>query len=112
MALLSVQSINRLGTVVTLSAPSASDTFVATGRTFYYAVVGSVATTFTFVVPTTRDVIPNVDIANLVVGPTTSASKMIGPLPPEIFADPITGLVTVTSNNQGAVTAGVFDLSY
>jgi hypothetical protein len=112
MALLTVQSINRLGTTVTLAAPSASDTFVATGRTFYYIVVGGTATTVTIVVPMARDVIPNVDISNLVVGPLTSVSKMIGPLPPEIFSDPTTGLVTVTTSNQTSVTAGVFDLSY
>lgn len=111
MALLTNQQINRLGLTQALAAPSASDTFVPSSRTFYLIVVGATATTVTFVVPTARDVIPNVDIANLVVGPLTGVTKMIGPLPAEIFSDPTTGLCTVTTSQQASVTAGVFDLS-
>ncbi len=112
MAALTVASVNRLGTTITLGAPTASDTFLPGARTFYYANVGATPATITFIVPTVRDVIPNVDISNLVVGPLTSILKLIGPFPPEIFADPTTGLVTVTTSSQTAVTVGVFDLSY
>ena len=112
MALLATQSITRLGLTQALAAPSASDTFVPGARTFYIAVIGATATTFTFIAPTARDVIPNVDIANLVSGPYSNVTKIIGAFPPEVFGDPVTGLVTVTTSNQTAVTVGVFDLSY
>jgi hypothetical protein len=112
MALLTNQQINRLGLTPTFAAPSASDTFIPTNRTIYYGKTGSTATTYTFVVPTARDVIPNVDIANLVNGPNTSVDKIIGPFNAEIFADPTTGLITVTTSNQTGVTVGVFDLQY
>jgi hypothetical protein len=112
MAALTNQVITRLGTTATLTAPTpAGDTFLPSARTFYYAIVGGTGTTFTFKVPTSRDAIPNVDISDLVVGPITSLSKMIGPFPAEIFADPTTGLITVTCNQATGVTVGVFDLS-
>ncbi len=112
MALLTNQQITRLGLTPAFAAPSASDTFLPSNRTFYYAKTGSTATTYTFIVPTSRDVIPNVDIASLVSGPYTSVDKIVGPFNAEIFADPLTGLITATTSNQTGVTVGVFDLTF
>lgn len=112
MALLTNQQVTRLGLTPAFAAPSASDTFLPSNRTFYYAKTGATATTYTFVVPTSRDVIANVDIANLVVGPITSLDKIIGPFNAEIFGDPLTGLITATTSQQASVTVGVFDLTF
>lgn len=112
MALIAPQSIRRSGLEGSFSAPGASDTFVPGERIFYYAKVGVTATTFTFVVPTSRDVITDVDISNLVVGPKTSKDVLIGPFPAEVFADPTTGLVTVTTDQQTNVTVAVFSLTH
>ena len=81
MALLATQSVIRTGTAQTLAAPSATDTFVPGGRTFYVATVGVTTTVFTFKVPTTRDVIPYVDISDLVIGTFASLTKIFGPFP-------------------------------
>lgn len=111
MGALTSQLIRRSGLNPSYGAPTASDTFTPGAHVFYYAKVGATPTTFTFVVPTSRDVITDVDISNLVVGPITNQDRAIGPFPPEVFADPTTGVVTVTTNNQTGVTVAVFELS-
>jgi hypothetical protein len=37
---------------------------------------------------------------------------LYGPFPADLFADPVTGLVTVTTNQQASVTVAVFDMQY
>lgn len=111
MALLTNQVVRRTGLNPSYVAPSASDTFVPSGRTMYYAKVGSTPTTFTFAVPAGKGVdYADINVTNLVVGPITSQDRAIGPFPADVFGDPTTGLVTVTTNNQTGVTVGVFDL--
>jgi hypothetical protein len=113
MAALTNQAIVRSGTglVASYTAPSASDTFVPGSRTFYYAKVTSTSTTFTFQVPAGK----GVDYSGLAVTPlsvtrATAGDVLIGPFPADVFADPTTGLCTVTTNQQSGVTVAVFDL--
>jgi hypothetical protein len=109
MALISPQSIVRAGLQASFAAPNASDTFIAGPNIFYYAKVGSTATTFTFTVG--KIPVVGVTYANLVVGPITSNDELIGPFPSSVFGDPATGLVTVTTSNQTNVTVAVFALT-
>ena|SRR5215467_5047734 len=111
MAALATQLIVRGGLQAAYVAPSASDTFTPDGDTFYFAKVGTTATTFTFGVPSARKVHGDMAISNKVVGPITSHDEFIGPFPAELFADPTTGLCTVTTDNQTGVTVGVFKVS-
>lgn len=43
--------------------------------------------------------------------PITTGDRMIGPIPGGIFADPTTGLVTVTHSFTTSVTVAVLNLS-
>lgn len=112
MTVLTNQPINRPGLTPAFAAVTASDSFVPSNRTFYYAKVGSTATTFTFVVPTGKGSdYSGMALGNLIVGPITSADRIIGPFPADIFADPVTGLITVQASQVTGVTAGAFDLT-
>lgn len=41
---------------------------------------------------------------------TNAQSRLFGPFPAELYADPTTGLVTTTYSSPTTVTIGVFDL--
>jgi hypothetical protein len=110
MTALASQAVTRAGLQAAYTAPSASDTFVPDNDTFYLAKVGATPTTFTFHVPTARKVHHDIALSNIVVGPVTSHDELIGPFPADIFADPTTGLCTVTTDQQASVTVGVFQL--
>jgi len=42
---------------------------------------------------------------------TTGTSKMIGPFPADLFADPADGLADITYSGVTSVTVGIFDLA-
>lgn len=111
MALLSVQSIDRTGLTPSYTAVAASDTFVPGPSTFLH-VKNTSGTIDTVTLVTPGSVIPNVPIGDPTVSvPITTGDKMIGPLPGGIFADPSTGLVTVTHSTTASVTCAVLNLS-
>lgn len=112
MAQLNNQLVRRSGLNPSFVAPSAADTFAPGAKTFYYAKTGTTATTYTFAIPAGKGVdYTDIAVTNLVVGPITSQDRIIGPFPPDVFADNTDGLVHVTTSNQTGVTVGVFDLS-
>lgn len=112
MALLTNQQISRAGLVAAFGAPTASDTFIPSARTVYYAKVTTTSTTFTFVVPAGKGVdYTGIAVGNLVVTRATAGDVIIGPFPADVFADPTTGLCVVTTNQQAGVTVAVFDLT-
>jgi len=41
---------------------------------------------------------------------TNAQSRLFGPFPPELYADPTTGLVTLTYSGVTSVTVGVFKI--
>jgi hypothetical protein len=45
------------------------------------------------------------------VSVTNAQERMIGPFPSQFFADPTTGLATVTHSFTTTVTSGVFNLT-
>lgn len=112
MALLTPQAIKTSGNGLTpaYTTPSSSDTFPNDGKTFLHVknAAGSsitVTITSTAVTPTGTVVAPLVET----VGATTG-DKMIGPLPPGAYNDPVTGLVTATYSSVTSVTAAVIQL--
>ncbi|SRR6266576_1751723 len=113
MALLANQAVRRSGVNPSYAASAASDTFVPnpSGRTFVHIKIGATATTVTIPVPATRTPRTDLTYGNLVIGPVTSQERMIGPIDPDLFADPVTGLVTITTSQQTGVTVGIFDLT-
>lgn len=98
---------------VTLSTTGVSggagDTFTPGDTTFLVvANVGGVDTVATIVTPRTS--IGGTAIADLPVTIAAGTFELIGPFPPEHFADPTTGLATVTWSVTASVAFAVFTI--
>lgn len=107
MALLATQEIGYAGTLPSLSAAAASDTFVPDDRTFLW-VKNTNGATRDIVVTTTRTGVGGVAVADVsvTIGATTG-EEMIGPFPYSHFADASTGLAMVTPSAAAGVTYAV-----
>lgn len=114
MALLANQLIHRAGLAPAyVAATGGGDTFaVPDVDTFLHIKVASTATTVTIVMPTSRTPRPELSYGNNVIaigaGPV---ERMIGPIDPDLFVDPTTGVVSVTYSQVTGVTVGVFTVS-
>lgn len=106
MALLAVQEITLAGLAPTYSAVSASDTFVPDDRTWLHVKnAGGSADTVGIATPVTYRGQAVADAGGSV--PATTGDRMFGPFPTQDFADPTTGLATVTHSFTTTVTAAV-----
>ncbi len=112
MALLASQSITRAGvTAAYAAAAGGGDTFTPDRDTFLQVKNASGgAITVTIVTPRT-DGVGNAVADNTVSIPATTGDKMIGPFPAEFYADPSTGLASITYSGVTSLTIGVFKLS-
>lgn len=68
---------------------------------------GGAPITVTFATPGS---VSGLAIADASVVVTNAQSRIVGPFPPGLFADPTTGLVTTTYTAVTTVTIGVFNL--
>lgn len=110
MAALTTQNISRAGITPTFAAVAASDTFTPDAQTFI-EVKNAGGTIDNVTIAVLAGDPPGLTIADVTVAvPITTGDKMIGPLPPNYFADPTTGLGTITHSFTTTVTAGVFKL--
>lgn len=109
MALLTTQTIVRTGLNPTYAAVAASDTFTPDAQTFLF-VKNAGGSADTCVIAVAAGDPPGLTISDLSVSVTNGQDRMIGPLPAQFFADPTTGLATVTHSFTTSVTAGVFKL--
>jgi hypothetical protein len=112
MALLSTQTIDRSGTFApSYAAVAASDTFAPGPNTFVHVKnAGGSSDTVTFVTP--GNVLTGVAIADpTLTVPATTGDRMFGPIPGGYFADPTTGLVTMTHSTTTSVTCAVLNLT-
>lgn len=110
MALLSTQTISRAGVTPAYTAVAASDTFLPDADTFIH-VKNAGGSSDTVAVQVLAGDPPGLTIADVSVSVPNGQERMIGPFSPQYFADPSTGLATVTHSFQTSVTAGVFKLS-
>lgn len=107
MALLTTQNIIRTGLANTYAAVAASDTFVPDGDTFLHVKnAGGSSDTVAVAAPGGAP-LPNTSVASLSVAVANGTEKMIGPFPANVFADPTTGLATVTHTFTTSVTVAV-----
>jgi hypothetical protein len=106
MALLATQEIPVTGLQATYSAVSASDTFVPDDRTFLN-VKNAGGSPDVVAVVTPRTAAGGLAIADVSVSVTNAQERFIGPFPAEHFADPTTGLATVTHSFTTTVTVAV-----
>lgn len=110
MALLATQvPTPSAGLVPSFGGAAASDTFVPDDRTFLYVKNTNAATrTITVTTPGTSRGLAVAD-----PGPTIAATTgelIMGPFPADTYADPVTGLATVTPSATAGVSYAVVRL--
>jgi hypothetical protein len=110
MALLTVQNISRTGVTPAYTAVAASDTFTPGAQVFIHVKNAGGSPDTCAIVVASGDP-PGLVISDLSVSVTNAQERMIGPLPSQFFADPTTGLATVTHSFTTSVTSGVFNLT-
>jgi hypothetical protein len=109
MALLTTQNISRSGVTPSYSAVAASDTFTPDSQTFIH-VKNAGGSADTCVIQVLQGDPPGLTISDVSVSVTNGQERMIGPFPANFFADPSTGLATVTHSFTTSVTSGIFKL--
>jgi hypothetical protein len=109
VTLLATQTIVRTGLTPAYTAVTASDTFVPGVNTFIHVKNAGGSPDVCVCVVAQGDP-PGFTVADNSVSVTNAQERMIGPLPPYFFADPTTGLCTVTHSFTTSVTSGVFNL--
>jgi hypothetical protein len=109
MTLLATQTILRTGLTPAYTAVTGSDTFVPDAQTFLH-VKNAGGSPDSCVIAVLAGDPPGLTISDNTVSVTNAQERMIGPLPAQFFADPTTGLATVTHSFTTSVTSGVFRL--
>jgi hypothetical protein len=109
MTLLATQNIVRTGLTPAYTAVTASDTFTPDANTFLH-VKNAGGSPDSCVIAVLQGDPPGLVISDNTVSVTNAQERMIGPLPANFFADPTTGLSTVTHSFTTSVTSGVFKL--
>lgn len=111
MATLTTQVITRAGVADSLTAAAGGGDAMACGSGMFLRINngGGSPITVTLVVPSARTYEPNVAITSPAISVTNGTSKMIGPVD-ATFADPSTGLCTVSYSGVTTVTVGAFNL--
>jgi hypothetical protein len=114
MATLTTQVINRAGLGPTFAAATGGGDAMAVGSGMILHVknTGGSPVTVTLVVPSSRTYEPNVAITSQTVSvPATTGDREIGPVTATSFADPVTGLCTITYSAVTGVTVAAKQLS-
>lgn len=109
MAALATTAVSLAGTQYPATAVSASDTFTPGNDVFLQVTNGGGSPdTVAIVSPGTSRGLAIADAGGSVTNGTT---KVFGPFPADLFADPSTGVTTVTHTFTTSVTCAVWKLS-
>jgi len=113
VATLTTQVINRAGTVVTPVAAAGGGDAMAPGSTNFLRVVngGGSPITVTLAIPAGVSGFQQAAYTNTTVSVTNGTTREIGPLPGQLYADPTTGLVTITYSGVTSVTVAACQLA-
>lgn len=114
MATLTTQTINRAGLGPTYAAAAGGGDAMSCGSGMFLHIknTGGASITVTLVVPSSRTYEPNVAITSPVITvPSTTGDRMIGPIDAGTFADPVTGLCSLTYSGVTSVTVAAVNLS-
>jgi FlaG/FlaF family flagellin (archaellin) len=109
MTLLATQNISRAGVTPAYTAVAASDTFIPDAQTFIH-VKNAGGSPDSCVIAVLAGDPPGLVLSDVTVSVTNGQERMIGPFPANFFADPTTGLATVTHSFTTSVTSGVYKL--
>jgi len=106
MATLTTQVVNRAGTIPTYGAATGGgDAMSCSDDSFLHVKNGGgSAITVTLAIPAGASGYPNVAYTNTIVSVGNGSEKMIGPIKAAIYADPVTGLCTITYSAVTSVT--------
>lgn len=110
MALLTTQNVARTAITPSYAAVAATDTFVPGNTTFLHIKNGG-GSPDTVTVQVLQGDPPGLTIADTTVSVTNAQERMIGPFPPQFYADPTTGLATVTHSFTTSVTVAVINVT-
>ena len=113
MATLTTQIVNRAGTVITPVAAAGGGDAMACGSGMMLEVVngGGSPITVTLNIPAARTAEPNVAVTSPAVSVTNGTTKWFGPIDAVWFADPVTGLCSITYSGVTSVTVAAVQLS-
>lgn len=113
MATLTTQVITRAGTVITPVAAAGGGDAMACGPTNILRVVngGGSPITVTLAIPAGASGFPNVAYTSTAISVTNGTTRDIGPIQPQIYQDPTTGLCTITYSGVTSVTVAAIQLS-
>lgn len=113
MATLTTQNITRSGLAPTYAAAtSGGDAMECGSQMFLHVKNGSGgALTVTHNVPAGRQHESGVNISNLALSVPASSERMIGPIDSQTFADPTTGLCSITYSGVTSLTVAALKLT-
>jgi hypothetical protein len=100
MAALAVQQIGLGNAITPVAAGASGDTAAPDDRAWFEVTVVGTATVVTLVVPGSAYGVARPDV---VTASLTNTTRRFGPLVPDL-ADPTTGLITISTSQQTAVT--------
>ena len=109
MALLATQSITRAGLAPSYAAAAGGgDTFRPGPNVFLHVKNASGGALTVTVVTPRNDALGNPVADNAISVPVTTGERMIGPFPYDFYADPTTGLASITYSGVTSLTIGAF----
>lgn len=113
MALLATQFPGATGVIPAYTAASATDTFTPNNDTFVHVLNTNAATRTVTIGPATAYKSLGQNVAPMVSGTiaATTGTMILGPFPPQQYADPTTGLCTITPSATAGVTYAVVQVS-
>jgi hypothetical protein len=114
MATLATQVINRAGLGPTYAAATGGGDAMAVGSGMFLHCknASGAPITVTLTVPAARTFEPNVAITSPAISvPATTGERMIGPVDAATFADPTTGLCTITYSGVTSFTVAAIQLA-
>lgn len=111
MATLATQNVTRAGTGLSLAAAAGGGDAMTCGAASFLIVsnTGGSSINVTLVVPASIQQLGET-IASRVVAVPNATTKIIGPVLPQLYQDPTTGLCTITYSAVTSVTVGAFSL--
>ncbi len=106
MALLATQDVPFTGVTPSLAAAASTDTFTPDRNLWLYISNSGASTTVTVTTPGTYRGLAIADLSVVVA----SGSRFIKISPADLFADPSTGLGTISYTSTASVTVGIFQI--
>lgn len=113
MATLTVQTVSRVGVAPTYAAAAGGGDAAPVGANNWIQLKCTGGTPVTVTLATNTGAAPFAGTALAVESfsvPATTGDIVYGPLTPQLYADPTTGLCTITYSGVGGLTIAVFTL--